>query len=172
MASPKPSVPTGLTDLFLKFSKLQGSAAALALGSAVGVFIGIAPLMPIKSLLIVLITVVAGGSTVAALLVCTLICNPLTYLPLYSLAWLAGNLLLPGRADWATMQVAVDRIRQAGLMESLALIGEVGFDAGLVLLAGGLLLALPLSLASYPLALRFFVRLEQRRSREGGMEPK
>jgi len=165
MASPKPSLLTGPANLIKEFSQLHGSAAALALGTAVGVFIGIAPLMPFKSLLIVLITVAAGGSTIAALLVCTLICNPLTYLPLYSLAWLAGNLLLPGRADWATLQAAVDRIRQAGLMESLALIGEVGFDAGLVLLVGGCLLALPLSLVSYPLALRFYIRLEQRRSR-------
>lgn len=171
MASPNPGLPTGLTLLWHKLRRLQGSAPALALGTAVGVFIGIAPLMPFKSLLIVLITVVAGGSTIAALLVCTLICNPLTYLPLYSLAWLAGNLLLPARADWTTLQAAMDRIRQAGLMESLALIGEVGFDAGLVLLVGGLLLALPLSLASYPLALRFFVRIEQNRRRNGEIEP-
>lgn len=151
------------TTLFQKFKQLQGSSVSLARGAAVGVFIGIAPVMPLKSILILLITVVTRGSTVAALLVCTLICNPLTYIPLYYLAWLAGNLMLPGRADWATLKTVIDRMQEVGFVEAISLGGKIGLDTGIVLLAGGLVLALPLAILSYPVALRFFLGIERRR---------
>lgn len=152
-----------ITSLYRKFKQLQGSSASLAKGTAVGVFIGIAPLMPFKSMLIVLTTVATGSSTVAALFVCTIICNPLTYVPLYYLAWLVGNLLLPGRAGWETLKAAVDQVRQAGMLEAITLVGRLGLEAGIVLLTGGLILALPLAFFSYPLALRFFLRIERQR---------
>ena len=151
------------STLFQKFKQLQGSSVSLARGAAVGVFIGIAPVMPLKSLLILLITLATRGSTVAALLVCTLLCNPLTYIPLYYLAWLVGNLMLPGRADWDTLKTVIDRIHEVGFVEAIALAGRVGLDTGMVLLAGGLVLALPLAILSYPVALRFFLRIERRR---------
>lgn len=154
---------TLFTSLFEKFKQLQGSSVSLARGAAVGVFIGIAPVMPLKSILILLITVVTRGSTVAALLVCALICNPLTYIPLYYLAWLVGNLMLPGRADWETLKTVIDRMQAVGFVEAISLAGRVGFDTGMVLLVGGLVLALPLTILSYPLALRFFRGIERRR---------
>ena len=149
--------------VFQKFKQLQGSPTSLARGTAVGVFIGIAPLMPLKSILILVITMTTGSSTVAALLVGTVICNPLTYIPLYYAAWLAGNFLLPGRASWQTMQAAIGELREAGGVKALSVIGHIGFDTGIVLLAGGCLLALPPALLSYPLARRFFIKLERKR---------
>ena len=152
-----------LTALWHKFKALQGSPSSLARGAAIGVFIGFAPVMPLKSMLILLLTGISRSSTVAALLVGTVICNPLTYLPLYYLAWFIGDLVLPGRANWATMQATVDQMRQAGMMHALSVAGQIGFDTGLVLLAGGCLVALPLALLSYPLVLRFFLKIEQTR---------
>ncbi len=128
-----------------------------------GVFIGIAPLMPFKSLLILLITLVAGSSTVAAFLVCTAICNPFTYIPLYYFAWLVGNFLLPGRASWETLKVAIGRMQHVGIVEGMSLAGQMGLDTGMVLLAGGLFLALPLALLSYFPALRLFLKIERKR---------
>jgi len=129
----------------------------------VGVFIGIAPVMPLKSILILLITMATGSSTVAALLVATIICNPLTYLPLYYLAWLVGNLLLPGWASWETLKAGIDRMQDVGWVEAIAVAGRMGWDTGLVLLAGGMVLALPMALLSYPPALRGFLRIERKR---------
>jgi uncharacterized protein (DUF2062 family) len=89
---------------------------ALARGTAVGVCIGIAPLMPFKSVLILFFTVATKSSTVAAFITCTIICNPFTYVPLYYLAWLVGNFLLPGRAGWATLQDTLARMQEVGLL--------------------------------------------------------
>lgn len=142
---------------------MQGTPTALARGTAVGVFVGVAPLMPLKSLIIVAVTVPARSSTAAALLVCTLLCNPFTYIPLYYLAWLAGNFLLPGRLGWTSLRATVDQMQQVGLAEAFRLACGVGFDAGMVLLVGGCVLALPLATISYPLAVRFFRKVERAR---------
>ena len=149
--------------LLNKFKQMQGSPVSLARGAAVGVFIGIAPLMPLKSMLIVLITLATGSSTVAALLVGTLICNPITYLPLYYLAWVVGDFLLPGRASWPALQAALGQLQHLSLINAVSLAGQIGVDVGVVLLAGGCLIALPPALLSYPLALRFFLAMERKR---------
>ena len=157
-----------IVSILKKFRQLQGSPASLARGTAVGVFIGFAPVMPFKSMLILMITVAARSSTVAALLVCTLICNPLTYLPLYYIAWLIGNLLLPGRVSWELLKAAVSHMREVSLAQAVVLAGHMGLDMGLVLLAGGLTLALPLAIASYLAALRFFAWKARRQESEAG----
>ena len=152
-----------IARLFQRLKELQGSPPALARGTAVGVFIGFAPVMPFKAMLILLLTVLTRASTVAGLLVCTIICNPLTYLPLYYLAWWTGNLLLPGRAGWDVLRASYDTMRTAPLAEALTVAAHMGWDAAVVLLTGGLVLALPLALASYPVAYRFFFMIERKR---------
>lgn len=152
-----------IQELIIRFKDLQGAPDSLARGVAFGVFIGLAPLIPLKSMLILLLTVVIPSSTVAAFLCATLICNPLTYIPLYYFAWFIGNLLLPGRASWEVLSTALQGILESGFSESLSLALEVGFDAGLVILTGGLVLASVPALVSYPIALRFFIRLQKKR---------
>lgn len=152
-----------IAHLFQRLTELQGSPPALARGTAVGVFIGFAPVMPFKALLILLLTVATRASTVAGLLVCTIICNPLTYLPLYYLAWWTGDLLLPGRASWAVLRASFETMRAAPLAEALTVAAHMGVDAAVVLLVGGLVLALPLALCSYPAACRFFLMVERKR---------
>lgn len=150
-------------QLFRRLKELQGSPVSLARGTAVGVFIGFAPVMPLKSLLIVLLTVATRSSTVAGLLVCTIICNPLTYLPLYYIAWWIGDLLVPGRASWELLRALFDALRAAPLAKAVTGAVQFGLDAAVVLMAGGLVLALPLALCSYPAAYRLFVLIERKR---------
>ena len=114
-------------------------------------------------MLILLITAATGSSTVAAFLVCTIICNPLTYIPLYYLSWLAGNLILPGRVSWENLKSVVDKMQEVGIVEAIPLMGQVSFDAGIVLLIGGMILALPLAVFSYSAARRFFLQIGQKR---------
>jgi uncharacterized protein len=153
-------VVKALISHFRKLIRLQGSPVALARGTAVGVGIGIAPLSPFKSVLLLFITMGTKSSTVAAFITCTIICNPFTYLPLYYLAYLAGNVLLPGRAGWTTVQMNLARMQESGFVEAMVLVGQLGLNVIVVLLAGGLVLALPAALFSYPVALHVFKRRE------------
>lgn len=148
-----------------RLKELQGTPASLARGVAIGIFIGLAPLMPLKSILIIVLTMAIPSSTVAAFLCATLICNPLTYIPLYYFSWFLGDIILPGRASWEILRTTLQGVLEAGFSESFSLLLSVGFDAGLVILTGGLLLALIPAFISYPLALAFFNRIEEKRSR-------
>jgi len=146
-----------------RIRELQGSPSYLARGVALGVFIGVAPLMPLKSILILLLSLMLSSSAVAAFLVCTIICNPLTYIPLYYLSWLTGNLLLPGKSSWTMLETSVSQMGQLSLSGALILAGQVGFETIIVLLVGGCVIALPLALVSYPFAHRMFKTFSKRK---------
>lgn len=146
-----------------RFKELQGSPSYLARGTVVGVFVGFAPVMPLKTMMILAITVSIPSSTVAAILVCTIICNPFTYLPLYFISWKIGDVLLPGRASWTMLEQSVKQMQQSSLSESVILIGQIGIDTIIVVLVGGCLLALPLAIISYPLAYRMFVKIAKKK---------
>lgn len=154
-----------IQKLIKRIKELQGDPASIARGIAIGTFLGFAPLLPFKSMLILLLTMIIPSSTVAAFLTATIICNPLTYIPLYYLSWFIGNLILPGRASWMVLSTTLQRMVEAGFSESVSLALSVGFDAGLVILVGGTLLAVIPGLVSYPVAFIFFTRLQQKRYR-------
>lgn len=146
-----------------KFKELQGSPRALARGTAIGTFLGFAPVLPLKTMLILLITTLFPSSTVAAFLSCSIICNPLTYVPLYYVAWFLGDLMLPGWASWEILRSSLDTILNSGFREALAVVLDIGFDTCVVVLTGGLVLAIIPALIVYPLALLFFTRLQRLR---------
>ncbi len=152
-----------IANLAQRFKKLQGSPTYLARGVAIGVFVGIAPIMPLKTLLILATTILLRGSTVAALLVCTSICNPITYAPLYYLDWLVGNYLLPGKSSWNILETTITRMQQSSISEAIILAGQIGLDTTIVLLAGGFILALPLAFCSYPIAHRLFIKISRKK---------
>lgn len=151
-----------MSALLQRFKKLQGSPTYLARGVAVGVFVGFSPISPLKTVVILTMTSVMPSSTIAALLVCTSICNPLTYIPLYYIAWAIGDFILPGRASWALLEASLHKMQQSSLADALLIAGQIGFDTIVVMLAGGCLLALPLAFVSYPVARKLFVKFAER----------
>lgn len=150
----------------LKFKRLRGDPRSLALGTAIGVFIGISPTVPLHTVAIIGVTLLLRASTIAALLVSMVISNPLTMVPSYYLCWLAGNLILPGRLSWDRILVVLETLKHSGFMDSLISMSQLGGDAILVLLTGGLVLGLPLAIASYFLSLRFFIAVREKRRRK------
>lgn len=156
-------IKSKIAVLFQRFKELQGSPSYLARGLAVGVFVGFAPVMPLKTMMILALTVSIPSSTVAAILVCTIICNPFTYLPLYFISWKIGDVLLPGKASWTMLEQSVIQMQQSSLSESIVLVGQIGFDTIIVVLVGGCILALPLAIVSYPLSYRMFSRIAEKR---------
>ena len=135
-----------------------------------GVFVGIAPLMPLKTVLILAITFIFPCSTVAAWLVCTVICNPLTYIPLYYVSWLIGSALLPGLSSWLQIREAITNMQKLGFIESLSALGKIGLETALVVLSGGCLLALIFAVISYPIASGLFERIALKRREKHYLE--
>ncbi len=150
----------------LRFIRLKGDPQSLARGTAIGIFLGITPIIPFHTVLNILVTFCTRTSTVASLLASMLVCNPLTYIPQYYFSIVIGNAVTPYTVTWDRIKAVLDSLLQhPGIMESLHLIADIGGEAIIVLLVGGSILALPFTIASYFLALRFFTRIREKRRR-------
>ena len=149
---------------YLRFLRLQGDPHSLALGVAIGLFVGITPTIPLHTVLIITLAWPLRGNILAALIAATAISNPLTWLPQYYLSWRVGSWLLPGHLSWSRIQSTLHLITSdTGFKQSLAHLGKLGLEAGGVMLLGGILLAIPFTCAGYFLTFKFFSALRRKR---------
>lgn len=152
---------------YLKFTRLQGDPIYLARGTAIGTFLGILPIIPLHTLLNLIVTFITRSSTIASLLASMIVCNPLTYAPQYYFSIVIGNSVTPYNFTWDRMKAVLDILHaQPGMMESLNALGGLGYEAVIVLLAGGTVLALPLTIVSYFLSLRLFIKIRDKRGKK------
>jgi uncharacterized protein len=147
----------------LKFVRLRGNPRALAMGVAMGVFIGIIPIVPLHTISIIGVTLLLRISTFAALISSTIVSNPLTLVPLYYLCWRIGNFILPGRLTWWRIEEVLQVLSDDGFVESLKSTSQLGADAIAVMLTGGFLLGMPLAILSYFISYYFFITIRHKR---------
>lgn len=152
---------------YLKFRRLQGSPQHLAKGTAIGVFLGITPIIPLHTVLVIAVTVLSRTSTVAAFLATLVVCNPLTYVAQYYFSIIIGNAVTPYHFNWDRMKAVLDiLLAKPGLTESVQVLGSLGLEAAVILVIGGSILALPFSIASYFLSLRFFIKMNDKKRKK------
>jgi len=149
---------------YLKFIRLQGDPQSLARGFGIGIFLGITPIIPFHTLLNIIVTFITRTSTIASLLASVIVCNPLTYIPQYYLSTIIGNAVTPYNFTWERMQVVLNfLLSKPGIMESIKALTSLGYEAVVVLLAGGVILAMPFTIVGYFLSLRLFIKIRQKR---------
>jgi uncharacterized protein (DUF2062 family) len=149
---------------YLKFLRLRGDPRALARGAAIGAFLGILPIIPLRTIAIIATTTLIRSSTIAAIIMATIISNPLTYVPLYFISVLIGNTVTPYNLNWERVQEMLNLLAvHPGFKASLLAVLSLGREALVVLLAGGGLLALPACLVVYYLSYHFFARRHNRK---------
>lgn len=151
----------------LRLRRLRGTPRFLAGGTAVGVFVGLTPTMPFHTALIVLLALATRTSPLAGIISSWIVCNPLTCLPLYYLAATIGNRVTPYELSLEDVQALLAFIGTADdLRKSLTMIGNMGYEALAVMLAGGFCLALPVSVLSYYGTLPFFLHIRNQRMKK------
>lgn len=149
---------------YLKFLRLQGDPHSLALGVAIGLFIGITPTVPLHTALILILAWLLRGNILAALLAATVVSNPLTWLPQYYFSWRLGSWLLPGQLSWERIQALLGLFTSGpSFKQSLILLGQLGLKAATVMLLGGVLLAIPFTCTGYILTLKLFRAIRKKR---------
>lgn len=149
---------------YLRFLRLQGDPHSLAMGVAIGLFIGITPTIPLHTVLAMAFCWLLGGNILAAFIAAAGISNPLTWLPQYYLSWRIGDWLLPGRLSWERIQNLLSQLSSgADFEQSLTLLAQMGTDAALVMLMGGILLAIPFTCLGYIFTLKFFRAIRRKR---------
>lgn len=149
---------------FLKLLRLRGTPHSIAMGAAIGVFIGLTPTIPFHTILILSLTVVSRTSFVAGLISSLLVCNPLTYIPQYYIALLIGNAVTPFTLNWDKVKAVLDVIlSDVSLEERIQPLLSLGYEAIVVMMAGGVVLALPFAIASYYLCHFLIVSFRRKR---------
>lgn len=149
---------------YLKFIRLRGEPHSLALGTAIGVLVGISPTMPLHTIIILAATMSTRSSAIAGIISSWIVCNPLTYFPIYYFSMVVGNVVTPYHLNWQRIQHSLNALTShQGFMDSVHEIAGLGFETIVVMLIGGLILALPFTIASYYMSLLFFRRIRQRK---------
>lgn len=151
----------------LKFMRLKGDPKSLAIGVALGTFIGITPTIPLHTIMIIVLAFLLRCSVVSALLASVIVSNPLTFFFQYFFSWKIGNMLTPHDVSWkriaSVMQILTS---DATFSEAMSALGQLGTETLIALLVGGCILAAPFSLASYFMSFKFFETIQARRRKK------
>ena len=153
-----------LTYYYYKLLRLRGNPTALAGGAGIGVLVGLTPTIPFHTILILLLTLLTRTSTIAAIIVSWIVFNPLTFLPIYYFSVQIGNLFTPYNLDWNRVKEIVEHLMASdGIMQSVSLFFNLGYETTTVLLVGGFMFASPFACVSYFFMLRFFTKSQNNR---------
>jgi uncharacterized protein len=149
---------------FLKFIRLKGDPKSLAAGAAIGVFVGLTPTIPLHTVALMALTIVTRTSLIAAVTTSWLVCNPLTYAPIYYFSLVIGNAITPYNLSWEKIKGILDLLMtHTGLGPSFQALANLGLEAIIVMFVGGCILALPFTIVSYYLSLSLFLKIRKRR---------
>ena len=136
---------------YLRLMRQSASSHSLAMGLAVGVFVGFLPIIPFQTVVSLALAFVLRGNPVGAA-IGTFVSNPLNVIPFYAMLYCVGGLL------WHTT-VAFD---PANLDMTRML--ELGRDFFLVMCLGGVVLGIPAAFVTYVLTFRGVNAYRQRRT--------
>jgi hypothetical protein len=135
---------------FLKLLRLRGTPHSIAMGAAIGVFIGLTPTIPFHTIMILAITVLTRTSLIAAIITSLLVCNPLTYIGIYYFSLRLGNLVTPFTLNWEKIKSVLDVVLSDGSLETrIKPLLSLGYESTILMMAGGIVLALPFAVLSY-----------------------
>ena len=140
---------------------LDDSPHAIALGTAIGIFIGLTPTVGIQTVLVLALVILSRPFVyfnATAAMLSTYISNPLTMVPLYYFWYRLGAWFIPGTATVDQFRALLNFDGFAGWWNTTcALAVQVGYP----MLIGSLLVAPAGAAVAYPLT-RFLVRWVRR----------
>lgn len=135
---------------YLKLLRLKTSTHNIAMGLAVGIFVGCLPVIPFQTVVAVVMAFVFRASKVAAALG-TWISNPVNMIPFYTMLYYIGSLVLPVEAHFDPHH-----------LELKAMLHQ-GWEIVIVMFTGGILIGVPLSILTYILCFRSVNAYRQKR---------
>ena len=124
---------------------------------------GATPTVPFHNFLTLALALPLRANPIAGILAANLISSPLTLGPQYYLTWKIGNFFLPGRLSWEKIQTTLALIKSQGILDSLGTLKTLGWDTALVMLTGGMILAIPSGILTYLFVHRFYTRIRAKR---------
>jgi uncharacterized protein (DUF2062 family) len=144
--------------IYLRVIRLRGHPHELALGIAIGVCIGMMPIIPFHMITAVTVAIAFGASKITAA-AGTWICNPVTVYPIYRYCYVIGTFILGFDNNKGLLMPVVGAIDRGEYLEAIETILSSGGITAAVFLLGGLVLGLIVSVPTYFLSYYFFRNL-------------
>lgn len=144
------SMKRALKYNYLRVMRLKISTHSIALGTAVGVFAGCLPILPFQTVVAVTMAFVLRCSLVGAA-AGTWISNPLNWVPFYTAFFFIGNWIIPIDVSFDPHHMELEELFKQG------------WGIVVVMMTGGLVIAVPASILSYFITFRAVTRFRQRR---------
>ncbi len=138
---------------FLRIMRLRASPHTIALGLALGIFVGFLPIVPFQSVVVIALAFVLRGSKVAGFLG-TWISNPIDLPFFYYGLFLVGRTLLP----FEGVSFDPEHLAMAEMLDA-------GWRLFAIMCVGGVILGVPSSLITYLVTRRVVVAYRRRKSR-------
>ncbi len=151
--------------LIRRILHINDTPEAIALGTALGVFLAMTPTIGIQMLLVIIFGTMIGANRLAGI-VMVYISNPFTMIPIYWFDyWLGSRILgvqsITREAFEATLQGSIDHLKALELWAAFKALAVVNFQVLLPTTIGGVVVGLLLAVPAYPITLRA-VRAAQR----------
>lgn len=147
----------------LRVMRLRGDPFSLARGVGIGVFVGLTPTIPLHTVLIGVLCLVFRGSFPAGIASSLVVSNPLTIPFCYAAAWMAGALVTGDTSPGREIDAFIEGLIHSTIKDVPLIIGGQGVHLLLTLLAGGFVIAVPVSVAAYFASLRIYIAIHRRR---------
>lgn len=153
-----------------KVARSSSSSHSIALGAAIGFFIGMEPIMGIQMIVAAAIATLVKANRVAAILP-VWISNPATFIPLYGFNYWVGNIITGWGPDLdeyeKVLHQAENIAREDGFFEGIINgtqhLASTGTGAIASLILGCTIVGIIGALISYPLCLRAVEFMRKRR---------
>ncbi|MGL4722819.1 MAG: DUF2062 domain-containing protein [Desulfovibrionaceae bacterium] len=145
--------------LYLRIIRIRAEPREIALGLALGVFIGSLPIIPFQTIAVVILAILFKASKIAGFLG-TFVTNPVTMLPFYLLLWYVGSFFIPHAVG--------ENINMSDL--SLENLIAQGPNIFLAMMLGGIIVGLPAGIVTFftikPLLEKYKKRRNERKRKK------
>lgn len=139
-------------EFYDRFISLKGEPENIAMGLAIGVFIGVTPTIPFHTAMIIVVAVLFKQNITAGCLGSWLISNPVTIPLFYFFQYELGRLILGlQKSAWALNDYSLESVM------------NLGWHILFPLLIGGIIMAPFFAVPAYFLARRFVVVIRERK---------
>jgi uncharacterized protein (DUF2062 family) len=149
MTVTKKTVKERLKELFVRIKELQGDPRYIAIGMAIGVFVGVTPTIPFHTLIAIALAFVFRGSKPAAA-IGVWFANPITIPLFYIGSFKVGTLILNRPIPFDVK------------FESITALMTLGLDVTIAMIVGGAILGILPAVIAYILTYRIMTTIRQK----------
>ncbi|TVM15837.1 DUF2062 domain-containing protein [Oceanidesulfovibrio indonesiensis] len=136
---------------YLRILRLKASAHSIALGAALGIFVGCLPIIPFQTVLVITLAFIFRANKIAAFS-CTWITNAFNVIPFYYMLYKVGSHILPFAVEFNPHLLSLQELF------------DQGWRLTVLMTAGGFVVGIPSSIAMYFLSLRAVLTYRRRRA--------